>query len=793
MRFQCPFCRGIVAVENSDLGIDVQCGYCGEVVTVPYSRVATGSVIADFIILQELGRGGMGVVYLTHQISLDRPAALKVLSDNYANNAEFVVNFIKEARSAAKLNHPHIVQAFAVGEDEGIFYFAMEFIDGETMKSVLKREKVLTVDKAITVIQQIAEALDYAWKEQKLIHRDIKPDNIMMTKNGRAKLADLGLSRVAGEIDDSESDEVMGTPQYISPEHLTGAPMDNRSDIYSLGASFFHLVTGKFPFEGKTASEIARKHLDEKLRLPHEVNPEIPESVSRIILKMMEKNIKDRYQDAAELVDDLRMARRSKQPSTATGKITGVFTLKKGSKTGLHLKNKTGSMDVSTKTSSFSSDGTRTETTTLQPESYVDPRTTQVEVQIGKLRNLMIALVVFFALLFIGGGIAAWQMLKPKPADPAAANNNKKTTDPKTATTTTTPVTPPGGKTSEQSLYVKKINDIIDYLSTHPDKEAEFLSKCDEFFALYSNPSSPEEKQKYGELLNLYIPTDEKIRVIKFRKEARDKHLALLNERKIEDDKRLDVEKQKAAQDKQKNELLAKQQREERERKEKLEKRTKEYTEYVEKQKDTMRRSYIDIAKRKEFKGAGDIFAPALKEPAKVKGNSPDEEGIAKEFSEWAKKYQNAIDVAEKVSNILNNSGKEMAGKQIEVRSGHLGVIKEIKNENIIVNLTLDDKTETIPVSSIDPAFLQKILKKLTEKLNNPDAPFYYLLTIGEFNKLKEIAPDEDWKKEVADNAFEYFKMKISFASEDENNALKKKYMNHPDYKRAKKAVSPNQ
>lgn len=786
MRFQCPFCRGIVAVENSDLGIDVQCGYCGEVVTVPYSRVATGSVIADFIILQELGRGGMGIVYLTHQISLDRPAALKILSDSYANNAEFVVNFIKEARSAAKLNHPHIVQAFAVGEDEGIFYFAMEFIDGETMKSVLKREKVLTVDKAITVIQQIAEALDYAWKEQKLIHRDIKPDNIMMTKNGRAKLADLGLSRVAGEIDDSESDEVMGTPQYISPEHLTGAPMDNRSDIYSLGASFFHLVTGKFPFEGKSASEIARKHLDEKLIPPSDINRDVPESVSRIIVKMMEKNIKDRYQDASELVDDLRMARRSKQPSTATGKITGVFTLKKGAKTGLHLKNKTGSMDVSTKTSGISTDGTRTETTTFQQESYVDPRTTQVEVQISKLRNLMIGLVIFFALLFTGGGIIAWQMFKPKTVE-----QPKKTSPAKTVQTTTG--TEEKSKGKDQSLYIKKINDIIDYLSTHPDKESEFLSKCDEFFALYSNPANAEEKQKYNELLNLYIPTDEKTRVLKLRKEARDKYLAALNEKKNADDKRLTAEKQKAEQEKAKNERLAKQQREERDRKEQMEKRIKEYTEYVEKQKDTMRRSYIDIVKRKEFKAARDVFAPALNEPAKVKGNSPDEEKTAKEFAEWAKKYQDSINIAEKVSQILNTSGKEMAGKQIEVRSGHLGVIKDIKNENIVVNLTLDDKTETIPIASMDTAFLQKLLKKVTEKLNNPDAPFHYLLSTGEFNKLKDIAPDEDWKKEAADNAFEYFKMKISFASEDENNALKKKYVNNPDYKRAKKAISPTQ
>ena len=159
MRFQCPECGGIVSVDNSDLGTMVQCGHCSKIVTVPPSRVSPGCLVGDFIIKSEIGRGGMGVVYLAHQISLDRPAALKVLADQYANNAEFVVGFIKEARAAAKLNHPHIVQAYAVGEDEGIFYFAMENIDGETMKSVLKREKIIPVGQALNILQQIAEAL----------------------------------------------------------------------------------------------------------------------------------------------------------------------------------------------------------------------------------------------------------------------------------------------------------------------------------------------------------------------------------------------------------------------------------------------------------------------------------------------------------------------------------------------------------------------------------------------------------------------------------------------------------
>ena len=318
MRFQCPVCKGIVAVDNTDLGLPVQCGLCNEIVTVPDSRVAPGAVIGDFIIQQELGRGGMGVVYLSHQISLDRSAALKVLSDQLANDSQFVNNFIREARAAAKLNHSYIVQAYAVGEDEGVFYFAMEDIGGKTMKDVLAEQKKLPCDQALLIVQQIAEALNYAWVEQKLIHRDIKPDNIMLTASGRAKLSDLGLASIGEETHSENSDEIMGTPQYISPEHLTGAPTDGRSDIYSLGATLYHFVTGRFPYNGKTVNEIAAQHLHGTLIPPHKVNPEIPLDVSRLIMRMMERNPQNRYQSAAELLDDIRAIRHASDSVTAS-------------------------------------------------------------------------------------------------------------------------------------------------------------------------------------------------------------------------------------------------------------------------------------------------------------------------------------------------------------------------------------------------------------------------------------------------------------------------------------------
>ncbi len=317
MKFKCHSCNSIIIADNMDMGRDIPCSSCGNKSTVPSSRLAMEVVIGDFIILHELGKGGMGIVFLAHQISLDRPVALKILSDNLTKDKNYVNDFFSEARIGAKLNHPHILQTYTAGEDDGIFYFAMEYIEGRTMKEVLDEDKIIPIHKAYTIILHIAEALDYAWKEAKMVHRDIKPDNIMIAKNGNAKLADMGLARHSEEID-QDSDEIFGTPQYISPEYLTGHPMDVRSDIYSLGATFYHFITGKVPFQGETHIETARMHLNKPLVSPRKHNLSIPKNINKIIVKMMAKNIEDRYQTPAELIEAIKGL---EQDDTATQKL----------------------------------------------------------------------------------------------------------------------------------------------------------------------------------------------------------------------------------------------------------------------------------------------------------------------------------------------------------------------------------------------------------------------------------------------------------------------------------------
>lgn len=807
MRFRCPFCQGIVAVDNSDLGVDVQCGHCGEIVTVPAARVATGAVISDFIILEELGRGGMGIVYLAHQISLDRRAALKVLSDHYANNAEFVVGFIKEARSAAKLNHPHIVQAYAVGEDDGIFFFAMENIDGETMKAILKRKKVIPVDEAVVIIQQIAEALDYAWKEQRLIHRDIKPDNIMMTKNGRAKLADLGLARVASDIDESEDDEeVMGTPQYISPEHLTGAPMDVRSDIYSLGATFFHLITSKFPFEGRSATEIARKHLEEQLRSPKELKPDIPDAVCDIIMKMMAKNVKERYQDAEELVEDIRTFRRGKTPAASEARSpskslkdspSGKIALARkgaGGKTGKH-KTATGKTGKTFKTTP------RMPKTTQAADDIDDVAGSGSFSRIASedkgAKKKMVILIAACLVALVVAGIVIFLMVGGEDAPPPAPSENTSTAGTETAAAgggekkpdDKSIKLPPGMDAEDQALY-KEVTEVLEFYGKNPDMKDDFQEQCDVFFAGYSGSDDPNVINQVQRLQTIYIPMDEK-RVDERRSQLHKEHSERVAEkrRKGEELKRkiADAKAAKERDEKRKalKEKLAKQLAE------RAQKRRDDYMRQLQEKKDLMRFRFIDYFKRHDFIGAKAIFKTAENEPTLCQ---PEFEKEAEQLADWGEKMTRCLEKACDVWKLANDSGKELAGTQLAVTDPAgkqtFGKVRSITNGEIVFMPFSADpnvKPFKISVESLSPKQYNFLMKKAAQKLGDEEARFFYLLSNGDFKYARKVAP-VNWRNEYKHTVTAYLSKKLEFATDSQKEEIEKKYGSLREYRKLKEA-----
>ncbi|NLU22293.1 MAG: serine/threonine protein kinase, partial [Phycisphaerae bacterium] len=263
--------------------------------------------------------GAMATVFKARQLSLDRLVAIKVLSKKLGENPEFVERFYREGRAAARLSHNNIVQAIDVGEAGGYHYFVMELIDGKTVFDDLAAGKTYSEKDALNIVIQVARALEHA-SERGFVHRDVKPKNIMITKDGVAKLADMGLAREMSdrEAAEAEAGRAYGTPYYISPEQIKGERhIDFRADIYSLGATFYHMVTGKVPFESNTPAAVMHKHLKEPLVPPDHLVPTLSTGLGEVIERMMAKDRNERYSSMADLIADLEAIQRGEPPLRA--------------------------------------------------------------------------------------------------------------------------------------------------------------------------------------------------------------------------------------------------------------------------------------------------------------------------------------------------------------------------------------------------------------------------------------------------------------------------------------------
>ncbi len=262
-------------------------------------------LLSKYDVGEKLGEGGMGIVYKAVQRSMARSVALKILTPKYASRPKFVDQFIREARAAGQLNHPNIIQVHDVGTENDIHYFSMEFVDGSTCMQLLKADGPFPVPEALEICRQVGRALDYA-HQHRLIHQDIKPDNIMIGPGNLVKLADLGISKTFDEAE-SEGDgkKIMGTPHYMAPEAGLGKKIDHRVDIYSLGATLYHLLTGKTPYHGTNATEVLKAHVMDPLPPLQDLNPEVSDDVCALVERMMAKKPEERYQGAAEIITEI--------------------------------------------------------------------------------------------------------------------------------------------------------------------------------------------------------------------------------------------------------------------------------------------------------------------------------------------------------------------------------------------------------------------------------------------------------------------------------------------------------
>jgi len=291
------------------------------------------AAIPGYQLKQKLGAGAMAEVFLAKQLSLDRLVAIKILPQKFCSDPKFIERFYKEGKAAARLNDQNIVGALDVGQAGERHYFVMEYVDGETVHDRILRKRRIGEKESVEIVIQVAKALKHA-HEMGFIHRDVKPKNIMINKSEVVKLADLGLARALSdrEAAEAEAGKAFGTPYYISPEQARGTVnIGATADIYGLGATFYHMVTGHVPFEGKTSTEVMQRHLRDPLVPPDHVVAELSSGVALIIEMMMAKDPRDRYQSAAQLLEDLEASHDGHDPIHARPSHSLVSSLAKTS------------------------------------------------------------------------------------------------------------------------------------------------------------------------------------------------------------------------------------------------------------------------------------------------------------------------------------------------------------------------------------------------------------------------------------------------------------------------------
>jgi serine/threonine-protein kinase len=315
-------CKSAASAKISLLGRLVESGFLTSSQAGRVQQELAGPTtqqIPGYQLLERLGLGSMGKVYKARQLSMNRLVAIKVLHPRLAANPRYLERFTQEAHIAARLNHNNVVQAIDVGSIGNLHYFIMEYVQGTTIKAHLEAGKKYEEKEALEIVRQIAQALDHA-QRRNLVHRDIKPANIILTTEGVAKLADLGLARELADQQQSESEKglVLGTPYYIAPEQIQGDEgIDVRADIYALGATLYHMVTGQPPFPGSNIDKVLRAHLKENLTPPDHLNTNLSAGIGEVVEVMMAKDRAQRYQNPGTLLMDLESLLAGQAPKVA--------------------------------------------------------------------------------------------------------------------------------------------------------------------------------------------------------------------------------------------------------------------------------------------------------------------------------------------------------------------------------------------------------------------------------------------------------------------------------------------
>jgi len=303
--YQCTHCNNYFQAESGDQDKTLACPHCGEFLVIPSTVLAAGTILGGFKIISIIGEGGMGNVYLAEQISIGRKVALKVLSKEYSSDKDIINQFRKEVQLSGRLNHPYIVRAIDAGEEDNYYYMAITYIDGEDYEKILNREKKIPEKEALNVIIKTADILSYAWERHNLIHRDVKPGNIMRNKNGEIFLMDLGIAQSFDlRKKQSQDEHILGSPFYMSPEQAQGLHLDWRTDLYSLGATLYHMAAGFPPYDAEKVETIVEMHNSAPFPDPNKHDPpaNLSPSTVKLLQKMLEKKSENRFESWQDFI-----------------------------------------------------------------------------------------------------------------------------------------------------------------------------------------------------------------------------------------------------------------------------------------------------------------------------------------------------------------------------------------------------------------------------------------------------------------------------------------------------------
>jgi eukaryotic-like serine/threonine-protein kinase len=291
--FKCSSCKAKLAVDVKYAGLLMYCPRCEDKITIPLAGIGNWSTLGDFRIIRAIGEGSTGKVYLARQNSMNREVALKVLNPQFSTNTDKLKEFYKEVKIIARLTHPHIVTALKAGSDGQYHYLAMSYISGGTLEDLVNKNGQLHEKTALKYMLLCAQALEYAWHKERILHLDLKPENIMLDKNGLIKVTDLGIARCLNEVDDSQ--QIKGTPAFMSPEQTkSSVGLDQRSDIFSLGGTLYFLLTGKKPFGEGSVEEILNRVKTKEVIAPTCHNHKLSQNITDLIRAMMHKDLTQR-------------------------------------------------------------------------------------------------------------------------------------------------------------------------------------------------------------------------------------------------------------------------------------------------------------------------------------------------------------------------------------------------------------------------------------------------------------------------------------------------------------------